>query len=502
MDSNPKIKKVVKKGSAEQEKTTTDTKWFVNLDKDMDTFVVGTTTFPRISQKVGGPIKEIEATLESYNTRKSFEASWSLESDSQNTDVNFQGATPAKIRLEATKEQKKEERRLFTNWLELPDIGGDKHTIICTKKNTLKKNREILQLEIETWRRLWFTIFWTDDSQPELINDVVKSIKNSFMKAKIDMVHVPAEKKLDYAHTTVAILRSPNMMEDFVKAMHGGNHPALQRKPFHIQVVMVKECAEIKRVDIKSSITPFAIDKFEMNEEQTKVIGIKITIPKIYNLLTEDLIEQVGKLREDFMFEQTIKSLKVKIEGEENPRIEAGAYPVERESLNTFNFKLIGPFEYISKAIGEMKKVDLDFVVEIYDTKFAGVNDGNKIVISTHETAVKAKSTEYIAKVLIHEIGHAVGLAPEKFNSWTHPDHYTGYGGTGPHCKLNAVNREGIYRWGGVGKMCVMYHQVHDQAGPEFCDNCMKYLKFTKLRNNDLRYGDIPNWKKPWEFSS
>lgn len=509
----PKEKK--KSGKAKQQLTKKKANWYVNLDVRLESFQ----NFPLIHQDennnegtTAGPIMPIKAILVT-NNKKSFKADWSLKSDSNNIDVNLQTAcVPASLeKAETTEEPPNAKERFFKNRLRLPDIGGDKHTITVSKKKlVMGGGRDILQVEVETWRRIWFTIFWTDDGQIPLINNVANAIKSAYAEAKIDMVHVPATTKLDYYHDTVAILRSPNMMEDFVKAMHGGQHPALQRKPFHLQVVMVKECAEIKRIDIKSKFSPYDFPNFEVEDENAtnmKVIGIKIKVPKQYHLLTDDLIKQVKKVRNDFWFKKTIKSLKVQIEGETNPRIENGEYIVQLNTPNEFTFELLANFEYISEALAFGKSVDLEFGVEVCDTNFAGVNDGNKIVIASHVTqdnqAQAPQSPESLAKVLIHEIGHAVGLVPDTINSYKHPDHYTQHGGTGPHCKHNAIlDNYGIYRYGNAGKMCVMYHQLHDNAGPEFCDNCTKYLKFTKLRNNDLRYGDLHNWKKPWEYTS
>ncbi len=498
-----------KSGKAKQLLTKKKAIWLVNLDARLESFQ----GFPLIHQDenndkgtTAGPVMPIKAILVT-NNKKSFKADWSLKSDPNNTDVNLQTAcVPSSLeKAETTEEDPKAKDRFFKNRLKLPDIGGDKHTVTVSKKKlNTRGGRDILQVEVETWRRIWFTIFWTDDQQIPLINNVANAITSAYAEAKIDMVHVPAATNLDYYHDTVAILRSPNIMEDFVKAMHGGQHPALQRKPFHIQVVMVKGCAEIKRIDIKSICGPYDFSKFEVieAEETMKITGIRIEVPKQYHLLTDDMIEQVGKLRNDYIFAQTIKSLTVTIKGE-NPRIENGPFVVVRDNLNQFTFKLIGPFEYISTALSNGKNVALEFVVEVYDTNFAGVNDGNKIVIGTHQTEnSNLQSPQALAKILIHEIGHAVGLVPDTINSFKHPDHYTQHGGTGPHCKYNAKDVNGIYRYGGAGKMCVMYHQVHDQAGPEFCDNCIKYLKFTKLRNNDLKFGDLPNWKKPWEYTS
>jgi hypothetical protein len=197
------------------------------------------------------------------------------------------------------------------------------------------------------------------------------------------------------------------------------------------------------------------------------------------------------------MFEQTIKSLKIKI-GDAAETVVNPPYVAVREKpnglSNTFILNLNGPFEYISDALlNDGKPVDFDFKLEVSDLSLGGQSLGNRIVIQSHEITSRdnlpgPKSTDEIAKILIHEIGHSVGLVPDPQHDfrWQHPNHYTGHGGIGNHCSLNAVLNEGIYKYSNAGKMCIMFHQIHDQAGPEFCEDCMKYLKFTKLRKATL----------------
>ena len=489
-----------KEGRAQQQIVTKKKIWYVNVDQDMNGFNAGLVPFPAINQLDGyGPTMPIEAILISNNPKKYFESKWALKPDGNNTDVKITGPAVQAAGLEH--EKKKEERgtnkRFFTNSLRLPDIGGDKHTVVCTKVNPTRANREILQVEIETWRKLWFTIYWTDDSQLNVINDIVNTIKSAFGKAQIDFVHVPAQAKLNWAHHLYSITSSTNLQEDFVKAMHGGAWPALQRKPFHLQIVLVKSCVRLKQMTLKFKVMPTvsAADGYKLE-------GTTLTVKlpqEMKFLLYDNLLAQVARVRPNYQFFNSIKAIKYKPDTQPEVTIIPTANNVKFINMLNFSVDTTGAIEQALKA----GAVDFEFTVEVVDDCIAGENKGNKIVIETHELkegnlAIIPK--ESIAHVIIHEIGHALDLVPDSNAFWTHKDQYRDHGGTGPHCKYNAaLDLQNIYRYAGQGKMCIMYHQVHEQAGPDFCENCLKYLKFTPLRLAKL---NIPGPLGGWTFST
>ncbi len=489
-----------KEGRAQQQIVTKKKIWYVNVDQDMNGFNAGTVPFPAINQQDGyGPKMPIEAILVSNNSKKHFESKWALQSDGNNTDVKITGPAVqvAALEYDKRKEERDTNKRFFTNSLKLPDIGGDNHTVICTKINPTRANREILQVEIETWRKLWFTLYWTDDSQQNLINDIVSIIKSTFGKAQIDFVHVPAQAKLNWDHHLFSITSSTNLQEDFVKAMHGGAWPALPRKPFHLQIVLVKSCVRLKEMTLKFKVMPTVSE-----EAGYKLEGTTLTMKlpqEMKFLLYDNLLAQIVKVRPNYQFFNSIKAIKYTPDKQPEATLVPTASNVNFVGMQSFSVDTTGAIEQALKA----GAVDFEFTVEVVDKCIAGENKGNKIVIETHELqkgnlAFIAK--EAIAKVIIHEIGHALDLVPDSNAFWTHKDQYRDHGGTGPHCKSNAVlDLRNVYRYGGQGKMCIMYHQIHDQAGPDFCDNCLKYLKFTPLRLAKL---NISGLLGGWTFSA
>ncbi len=494
MDNQDQFKK--KEGRAKQQIATKKKIWYVNVDQNMNSFNAGNVTFPAIVQQDGyGPKMPIEAILVSNNSKKQFESKWALESEGNNTDVKITGPAIQKAALEF--EKKKEEhdanKRFFTNSLTLPDIGGDKHTVTCTKVNATTRNREILQVEIETWRKLWVTIYWTDNTQQNIINDIVDAIKSSFAKAQIEFIHVPAQAKLNWDHHFYSITSSTNLQEDFVRAMHGGNWPALQRKPFHLQIVLVKSCVRLKEMTLKFKVVP-TVSEADGYKLEGNTLTVKL--PKEMKfLLNNNLLAQVARLRLNYQFFNSIKAIKYTPNTQPQATIIPTVNNVNYVAWQSFSVDTTGAIEQALKA----GAVDFEFTVEVVDKCISGENKGNKIVIETHELkegnlAIIPK--ESIAHVIIHEIGHALDLVPDSNAFWTHKDQYRDHGGTGPHCKYNAaLDLQNIYRYGGQGKMCIMYHGVHDQAGPDFCENCLKYLKFIPLRLAQLnRPGQLGGW--------
>ena len=494
MDNQDQIKK--KERRAKQQIVTKKKIWYVNVDQDMNSFTAGTVIFPAINQQDGyGPKMPVEAILVSNNPRKQFESKWTLESDGNNTDVKITGPSVQKAELEF--EKKKEERdtnkRFFTNSLKLPDIGGDKHTVTCTKVNATTRNREILQVELATWRKLWVTIYWTDNTQQNIINDIVDAIKSSFAKAQIEFIHVPAQAKLNWDHHLFSITSSTNLQEDFVKAMHGGTWPALQRKPFHLQIVLVKSCVRLKEMTLKFKVVPTVSETAGY-----KIAGNILTVKlpqEMKFLLDNSTLAQVAKVRPNYQFFNSIKAIKYTPNTQPQATISPTVNNVKLVNLQSFSIDTTGAIEQALK----LGAVEFEFTVEVVDKCIAGENKGNKIVIETHELQkgnLVFIQKEAIAKVIIHEIGHALDLVPDSNPYWTHKDQYRDHGGTGPHCKYNAaLDPQNIYRYGGQGKMCIMYHQVHDQAGPDFCENCLKYMKFTPLRLAKLNiHGQLGGW--------
>ena len=490
-------------GSFEQEHSTKKAVWYVNLDKKMEKFILDSDVFLPVDPELGpyGEWMPIEATLHSNNKKKEYEAVWELKPDSENIDLSMIARSAEKPELESekTKEQRGDgKRRYFKNKLKLPDVGGQKYSVTCKKINNFKRNRDILTVDVETWRRGWFTIFWTDDSQKGLVNGLADEVTNSFKEAKIDLVHVPSSQALDWRHHFYSIVDSDDSGESlssaFEKAMHGGKWPGLQREPFHLMIVLVKACVELSRVDFKLSLpaegtaSPWDPKEFGVAYDGSKAT---VTTPSPqYTFLTSDLIAQVAKVRGAYDVKKSVRSLKFQVEGEGPVNVS----PDECDVTIPNPYKLIIGVPDKVRSAASKKKVTMEMTVEAGVTRFAGKNLGNKIVIQSHEISAKdgqiALTAQRAAKNLIHEIGHALNLATELSGLWKHPNFYRGHGGQGAHCGLNTREDDrGVYVYAGSGKMCVMYHQEHAQAGPGFCKDCLESLKFTRLRSTYLARG-------------
>lgn len=499
------------KPSAKQDKVIQNRKCYVNVDVEMPEFTIGKDTWHAIELGNGnwGQKLPIITTLKSNNNSKRFVSQWKLTPDPNNVDLKAARETAAELSETMVSEEKFQDGgRGFKNIIKLPNVGGDRYTIVCTKANQ-KNPREILECNIETWRGLWLTIFWTDNSHPDLINQIITMVRNEFKSVYIDFNHVPAEKKLDWDHDFASLIsNAKDSKEDFVKAMHGGQMPNLKRKPFHFKVVMVKRCAKLDSISLKFKIDMKKADNTGLVEE-AKVYkfvpsgDLTIKLPNsIQTLLDSSMVNQVAKLRPNYQFFNSIKSIKYKVnmtpqELEAINKKRTGKKPVDPAKLSGTitptdkNVSYAAQWELTLNhggvlndfVVGFEEKVSIDFEIEIETANHspAGQNYANNVLISTHG-ANSPQPADEIAKVLIHEIGHALGLVSPDL-----PDHYIGHGGVGSHCKFNAVLLNNIYEHGGGGKMCVMYHMVHAEAGPAFCKKCSEKLKMTKLSGYFLK---------------
>jgi hypothetical protein len=171
---------------------------------------------------------------------------------------------------------------------------------------------------------------------------------------------------------------------------------------------------------------------------------------------------------------------------------------VRRESSNSIKFDW--DREWVNRNIPEYKigkvHVNLDYV----EDGFLGWSEGNLVVAATRDHASSSLDASLVAKIVIHELGHALGQVPKgkRRNLVDRKDeattHYEGKGGKGPHCKTNAkVDSDKMIHEYGKGSLCVMYHDAKDSdVDTAFCASCS-----TDLRIADLRAAG--KWRKTWK---
>lgn len=495
-------------------------KWYTNMESD--------------PYMPFGPNIEIIAKFNSNKPDR--QSKWKLINDRGNLSSKYGTVRPG-LRHSSVNESRHTfggsgtHIRCFKNWLEVPDVGGDIYTVECRKKVGLRSDK-VLTESYENWRRLWFSIYTTDASQTDVLDDVIQIFQEAFEEAFIDFKKAGTG-ALNFDHTYALIddIRYPMAFGySFIKVLYPRKTwPTLKKKPHHLLVHLVKQCAKLHVVPLETKVIKFTIlwnqqtinqeDFFEcpdrsflINQAGDKVI---FKLPeREQKVLLDDAMrkQEADDLGQTPAFGTNISKCEVSTDGG-NSYSDITADARQKWAFidyKTFSLSLTGTLQNLELP-PESQTTELHFKTEVKmaDTLVAGQSSGNLVIVQTHKVNRdngnwEIQSAEKLAKTLIHEIGHSVGLVPDKFKKRkgeeTNPNHYTKHGGSGRHCKHNAaLNANDVYvHKTGAGKMCVMLHCLDPEAGPEFCPNCHKALLLAKLKGSDLESRDVlkPGWNK------
>jgi len=128
----------------------------------------------------------------------------------------------------------------------------------------------------------------------------------------------------------------------------------------------------------------------------------------------------------------------------------------------------------------------------IADISTDGMANGNLVVIRTTDKHGNALTETQIAQTVLHEIGHALGLAangwaeaagPRTSRYFKNDLYYDEHGGQGNHCSLNtSEDDDGDYEHdGSTNQLCIMYANTDPHVSEDFCPTCATFLKRGKL---------------------
>jgi len=98
----------------------------------------------------------------------------------------------------------------------------------------------------------------------------------------------------------------------------------------------------------------------------------------------------------------------------------------------------------------------------------------NRVLASLQDN--KPLKSDEIARAVIHEIGHKVGMVTDGTGKKPDmiPTHYVDRGHVGPHCH-NGLPLLDSYSGVSTGNICVMFGTITDQVA--FCPDCAKAVK-------------------------
>ncbi|MCO5171068.1 MAG: hypothetical protein M9894_32490 [Planctomycetes bacterium] len=143
---------------------------------------------------------------------------------------------------------------------------------------------------------------------------------------------------------------------------------------------------------------------------------------------------------------------------------------------------------FVAEYFGGSKSPTLTLKFEAVEAGFLGWSDGkNLVAVATKTAAGGALDAKTVARIVIHEVGHALGLV--RPGRAVHPGgaerngrYYEGMGGVGSHCSTNAKAQRGQMVFD-RDRLCVMYHAggPDKRADTAFCPSCTIDLKLVDL---------------------
>ncbi|MBX3470133.1 MAG: hypothetical protein KF878_24925 [Planctomycetes bacterium] len=143
---------------------------------------------------------------------------------------------------------------------------------------------------------------------------------------------------------------------------------------------------------------------------------------------------------------------------------------------------------FVEEHFGGSNSPMLSLRFEVVEAGFLGWSDGkNLVAVATKKAAGGALDAKTIARIVIHEVGHALGLvrpgrALHPRGAEENQRYYEGMGGVGPHCSTNAKPARGKMVFD-RDRLCVMYHAGGPDARADtaFCPSCTIDLRLVDL---------------------
>ncbi len=346
------------------------------------------------------------------------------------------------------------------NVLKLPHAGGDKYVVKCAKRG--KRSNAIALEEIETWRKIFFTVHYMNAACQAMFTSVEADFIAAFNPGFIELERVGFNTTLVDEPST----RSSNVLPHLYRRV-----PALADKPWHARIVVLNNIYDPATVTLDQVLTgvgnvTFAVPDNELDDQQANSWLVSATAS----------IEPGGAIVD----------------------VSANATKTGTQAVRV-NLAGLAPFD---QAIAAGQQVRVTVTVNVMEA-YLGHSIGNFCCVRIREDPARARTI--ILQTFTHEIGHGLQQVVKRerihdahgvfTNYENNPMWYTDeYGGQGPHCHTNAklvasakTTSRQVYVHD-AGTMCTMYHAddaAVDAAGA-FCDQCKARLRRVDLGRSKM----------------
>jgi hypothetical protein len=357
----------------------------------------------------------------------------------------------------------------FRNTFLLPHVGGDKYQVKCSKRGDRSAPTELE--EIETWRKIYYTVHWMNNNCRDTFNAVKGRFKAAFEESFIELEEAASNQtRVDEANT-----RSTNALTHLYR-----RRPALTNKPWHLRIVVLNDIYDIEESEHNAEDFAAATGSWE-----------------------------TGKPLSDETATHWLISAKARVHG-------GGSWisirrMVQKDDDTHFSFDVSGN-RTLNNAINGGGSIDIKVRTRERD-HYLGHSIGNFVCVRTNETGTAAEIEQTILQTFTHEVGHgfqqvvrrerthnAAGNATgwENNTDW----HTDDYGGQGPHCRHDATevdapvdaNNNPTTDSGRTfitngSTLCTMFFRDDDDvdADGKFCASCLPRLKRVNLSRAKMR---------------
>ncbi len=403
---------------------------------------------------------------------------WWVEPASGNTDLKYLSMA-ARAKVANTYVQNEKDK--FKNTLTLPQVGGDKYTVKCSKKGDRSSPMQAEQME--TWRKIFYTVHWMNQDCKKIFDGVKGKFEAAFESAFI---------KVEKAADSQTLLDEPRSLRDKPNLPRLYKDVALTNKPFHLRIVVANDLYYQKQL----------------------VLSAKGIAKTNFNLDTGGPPLDVQSATDNTSW---IISARVRVEPS-GAWIDLAQYitrmplPNKPALADTAARVDLSPNQLLTDQLAKGKTLEAEVTVNIRN-HVCGYSNGNFIAVRIKEPdRTPAQVQVTVLQTFTHEVGHAFqqvvqsedlfdattgvkGAAPndKEDNTMWHTDDF---GGRGPHCHTNAskvADRRTTSQFTysptkGGGPLCTMFFRDDPKvdADGKFCASCLPRLKRVSLEEKKM----------------
>jgi len=402
--------------------------------------------------------------------------------------------------------------RVFNNSLKLPAVGGNLYTVTVGKRTGLVSSRAPVQdvrqdgdeagverFQLEAWRKLRYALNWMPE-YADLKDGLMQAVNGLLKPGFIELVQ-------EGDGSGQVSQEAATSWETLKTCLSGKKHDSLPGKNDTkdiLRIVLAKQCLDTKPVSEKKegTISRTALAGWVRDSDKT--------YKRTFNLPADSHLVFAAK--------STLQSHHVKHNGTNIPTTDytasaARADDNERAATVAISHNQLGGW---LSTDGHTLEFEFTFNCCTY---LAGLSEGPTIVIGLDSVLGRfgagltaATKQGILARVIAHEIAHAIGLLVQSAGKFRHGKFYAaslgGHGDLG-HCSDNAklvtsatcpdqykpwgARKDQFYIPDGTKQTCIMLHRVNPGkfATAVFCPDCIKQIRVT-----DIRAACSKDWQK------